>query len=88
MHRARRGQCKSWWNDDWRDRLLATMAFLSDGEAALLLPLGTSVSGEMSARPVQFVSPVTLNEQARDPVEFEEGSEDEEVRVVIPRERH
>jgi hypothetical protein len=32
MHRARRSQCKNWWNDDWRDRLLATMTGLADGE--------------------------------------------------------
>jgi hypothetical protein len=76
MHRARRGQCKSWWNDDWRDRLLATMAWLSGGEATFVLPLGTTVSAVMSARPIQFVSPVTLNEQARAVVK--DLSEDEE----------
>ncbi len=76
MHRARRGQCKSWWNDDWRDRLLATMAWLSNGDATFRLPLGTSVSAEVNARPMQFVSPVTLNEQARAVVK--DASEDEE----------
>ena len=77
MHRARRGECKSWWTDDWRDRLLATMAWLSGGDAIFHLPLGTSVSGEMSARPMTFVSPVTLNEQARAVVR--EASEEEEI---------
>lgn len=79
MHRARRGQCKNWWNDDWRDRLLATTAWFSGGEATFSLPLGTSVSGEVSARPLQFASPVTLNEQARAVAkESPEEAEDED----------
>jgi hypothetical protein len=28
MHSARRRQCKSWWNDEWRDRILAAMTWL------------------------------------------------------------
>ena len=42
QHRARRGQCKNWWNDDWRDRLLATMSWLADAQPTISLPLGTS----------------------------------------------
>jgi len=32
MHRARRRQCKSWYNDAWRDRLLAAITFFIGGE--------------------------------------------------------
>jgi len=28
---ARRSQCKSWWNDEWRDRTLAAATYLCDG---------------------------------------------------------
>lgn len=28
MHKARRSQCKQWWNDDGRDGILAAMAWL------------------------------------------------------------
>lgn len=71
MHRARRTQCKSWWNDDWRDRLLASMAWIADGDAEFALPLGDTVHATVSARPVEFLSPIALNEQALDegPVE-------------------
>jgi hypothetical protein len=65
MHRARRSQCAQWWNDDWRDRLLATMNWLSRGEQNVRLPLGASVFGVMPAMPLEFMSPVTLDEQAR-----------------------
>lgn len=82
MHRARRSQCKNWWNDDWRDRLLATTTWLGDGEMTIALPLGVSIQGGMSIRPVEFVGPVTLDEHARDEPEPEEelgeGDEDEE----------
>ncbi len=82
MHRARRSQCKNWWNDDWRDRLLATMTWLGDGELTFALPLGSSVRGSVSIRPLEFASPVTLNEHARDEPEPEEevadGDEEED----------
>ena len=91
MHRARRGQCKGWWNDDWRDRLLATMTWLSQGADEIPLPLGQSVFGHLSIRPIQFISPVSLNEQAREeelagdesvgdeePDDLENGSEEQE----------
>lgn len=75
MHRARRSQCKNWWNDDWRDRLLATMTWLGDGKPTFALPLGSSVFGGVSIRPLEFASPVMLDEHARD-----EPEPDEEVR--------
>jgi hypothetical protein len=78
MHKARRGQCKNWWNDDWRDRLLAAMAWLSEGEATMALPLGVSVSGVVCARPIRFVSPVTLNEAARRVVDEAPEVDDED----------
>lgn len=76
MHRARRSQCKNWWNDDWRDRLLATMTWLADGEPTLALPLGTSVHGNVGIRPLEFLSPVTLDEHARDEPESGEEPDD------------
>jgi hypothetical protein len=63
MHRARRSQCKNWWNDDWRDRILATVAWLLKGDEHLSLPLsGGSLTGLVGARPLEFLSPVTLIE--------------------------
>jgi hypothetical protein len=48
----------------------------------IALPLGVSIQGGMSIRPVEFVGPVTLDEHARDEPEPEEelgeGDEDEE----------
>ncbi len=73
MHKARRSQCRQWWNDDWRDRLLATMTWLSEAASSIALPLGTSVFGIMPIQPLDFASPVTLNEAAREVIEPEDG---------------
>ncbi len=57
--RARRSQCKNWWNDEWRDRILATMTWLADARNALLIPLGSEVDLRVSARPLVFEAPVS-----------------------------
>lgn len=64
MHRARRSQCKSWWNDDWRDRLVAAMSWLASGQPSLALPLAGSDGGSVSVRPIEFTSPLALDEEA------------------------
>ncbi|MBA4307322.1 MAG: hypothetical protein C0429_11350 [Sphingopyxis sp.] len=51
MHALRRGFCKSWWNDRWRDLTVAYLAFLADGNEEFALGAGGSeiiVSGRMS----------------------------------------
>ena len=77
MHRARRSQCKNWWNDDWRDRLLATMSWLASGESTFALPLAVaSVSSVVDARPVEFLCPVKLEENWSERSERESENED------------
>jgi hypothetical protein len=41
------------------------MSWLASGSPTLALPLGASAFGEMSSRPMEFVSPITLNESVR-----------------------
>jgi len=63
MHRARRSQCKQWWNDDWRDRILASMAWLVGDGTSLNLPVSAgSATVVVDPRPLEFLSPVTLLE--------------------------
>jgi hypothetical protein len=56
QHRARRNQGKSWWNDEWRDRLLAMVSFLADGKDELCINLAEGVTFNFSTVPVRFVS--------------------------------
>lgn len=59
LHKTRRSHCKNWWNPEWRDRLLAAMSWLSEGEEWLTLPLGSDASIEVRSWPVEFNSPVS-----------------------------
>lgn len=57
QHSARRSQCKNWWNDDWRDRMLAMMTWLSEGSDRITIDCGGDVI-EVSPRPLTFASSV------------------------------
>lgn len=61
MHRARRRQCRNWYNDVWRDRLIAAMmAFARPGMAGISIPVSADESLEVSVRPLVFDSPVSF----------------------------
>jgi len=59
-HVARRNQCKHWWNADWRDRILASMAHLADDDGMIRMPVAAEIAIEVAASPLAFTSPVTL----------------------------
>ena len=69
QHRARRNQGKNWWNDEWRDRLLAMMSFLADGKDQLSITMSEGVIFKFSTAPVQFASNqtyVVVDRQSRE----------------------
>lgn len=88
QHRARRGQCKDWWNDKWRDLTLAAVTWLTEGHTCLELKLGTNSTVLMEWRPVKYRSDVgyddarvryTALKENREDAEYEdEESEDAE----------
>jgi hypothetical protein len=57
--KARRNQCKNWWNDDWRDRLLATMSHLAAEDGNITIPLAGDAALTLSKFPMLFESPVS-----------------------------
>jgi hypothetical protein len=59
---ARRSQCKSWWNDEWRDRTLAVATYLCDGDEKITLTLGSAASLTVSPTPLPFCSPVSYTD--------------------------
>ena len=62
MHRARRSQCKDWWNPHWRDRILAAMTLLAGPAGDLELPVSAEARITVGRRPVKFVSPVSFSD--------------------------
>src|SRR5207244_6075595 len=78
LQRARRSICAEWWNDHWRDRLLAAMSWLACGASSIDLPLGTDVSLIVECDPIPFSSPVSYNEpDESDAIEDPEDDDDE-----------
>lgn len=86
-HRLRRRFCKSWWQDRWRDMMLAYLAHLAGGKDTLVVPLSESLNLILSAHPALFVCPVTAaaptaephDDEADDPVvdEHDNDADDE-----------
>jgi hypothetical protein len=59
---ARRSQCKSWWNDEWRDRTLAAATYLCDGADQIIVKLGSTASLTIPPTPMTFCSPVSYTD--------------------------
>jgi TIR domain len=62
MAKARRNQCKNWWNDEWRDRMYAVISHLAGDREAVAFPLGATASFSLSKTPIPFESPVSYRE--------------------------
>ncbi len=72
-HLRRRRLTRSWWNDVWRDRLLAGMSFLADGADALVINTGHA-SFHVSTWPLLAELPVSY-EATDSPLPSEEDEE-------------
>ena len=74
--KARRNQCRNWWNDEWRDRMYATITHLAQDNEMVHIPLGASVCFQLSRQPIPFESPVSYLEPGE--VEKDDGLRDYE----------
>jgi hypothetical protein len=77
-HVRRRRLTRSWWNNIWRDRLLAAMQFLANGQAAIALTAGDTVFS-VSPLPIQGTVPVSY-----DAVDALLPSEEDEDGTIVP----
>lgn len=78
MHKARRSQCKNWWNQHWRDRLLASVFWLSNGSGSIALLDRSDLRLLIGAEPLTFQSPVDYSGDVV-PDEYTESFEDDDV---------
>lgn len=67
-HKLRKRLTKSWWNDKWRDLLLASMAWLADGEDSLNLAVGDETF-KLAAYPLETEIAVSYPIAAAPPTE-------------------
>lgn len=78
MHRAGRSQRRNWWNDDWRDRIIGSMAWLAQGGEHVSLPTSTEEELAVSRLPLQFECPLSFDEDDLEGPPLEEESFDSE----------
>lgn len=80
QHSSRRSQCKDWYNNDWRDRILATLWHLSGGKDTISIPLASEAFASVAAYPEAVSSPVSYVRTLRKPVETPEDEDFENER--------
>lgn len=76
LHSSRRSLCKNWWNADWRDKLLASIAFFSNSEGFLQIPIANNLVLSIPAAPLLFSIPVSYL-SVYDRVDIDEDEEDD-----------
>jgi hypothetical protein len=59
MHMLRRRFCKSWWNDRWRDLLIAFVTWLGDREGCALV-VGANSSIQLERKLMSVMSPMSI----------------------------
>lgn len=88
MHALRRGFCRSWWNDRWRDLTIAYLSYVSGGEETIELPVGSGRPIVIRGALWRVRSPVTAGEIDLTVDETDEALdvdlEDEELHFVGP----
>jgi hypothetical protein len=62
-HRARRSMCAMWWNDKWRDLLMAAINWMSKNNDYIRLGIDEDEKIIISKRPIRFISPVSTGQQ-------------------------
>jgi hypothetical protein len=86
MHSARRRQCKNWFNPHWRDRLLATLHWLSQGNSSLRIPCGKLAFIEVSSLPQAFESDVSYADPPTRKERLLVGDHDQSDSVLVEEE--
>jgi hypothetical protein len=64
MHKLRRSFCRNWWNDQWRNLMLAYVSWIAESGSAITLPMGDFASVTVDASPMQFTSPISCPDPA------------------------
>jgi hypothetical protein len=77
-HKRRRRLTRSWWNDVWRDRLLAAISFLAENENSIVMEAG-HIRFDVCTSPLRANAPVSY--ETLDPPQ---PSEEDDEGTIIP----
>ena len=73
----RKGFCKNWWNDRWRDLLRAFVAVLAEGQEEFSVPLGGEAAALIAASPMGFDIPLSIVKDTTTSVDGEDHQDHE-----------
>ena len=76
MHILRRGFCRNWWNDRWRELLLAYVGMVSNKTDGIKLSVGSNQYIQVCSRPQVFESPVSMQSIGEIPTITDETDEE------------
>lgn len=75
MQRLRQGFCRSWWNDRWRDLMLAYTTYISDESGFIQIPVGSENFFVLDPKPSLLESPVSLDTEMETVITDDETDE-------------
>lgn len=87
LHKKRRSYCKNWWNNDWRDRIVAVMSWLSGGQETINIPLSEDLMMRVSSMPQSFISPVSYSDPGEvdaESLDYEAGEVEDDIEDEEP----
>lgn len=56
MHSLRRGFCRSWWNDRWRDLTISFASFVANGNEIIAVGCSDNSVLQIQTKPMEFIS--------------------------------
>lgn len=80
MQRLRKSVCRNWWNDKWRDLVLAFVGWLADEAPRFTISAGGDAVIELAGHPMAFMAPISLSI----PDEIETPESDDALEEVEP----
>lgn len=86
QHSARRKQGKNWWNNDWRNKLIAFMQYISEEDGLFNIYVGSQEVAKVSSEPIMFLSPVKYNDPNQEnlPDDVQTLDELDDIEEIIP----
>ncbi len=79
QHRMRRRKGRTWWNSEWRDRLLGLLSLMADTNGNLKMKLGGGAHALIGTNPIQFTSDIGYDDPKQKQDIFDEKSNDEDI---------
>lgn len=71
QHSSRRRQGRNWWNNKWREKLLAFIRYISDEQFSFSLEAGSEETIKVSNEPLKFIGKMSYMEPTKKNLEQE-----------------